>query len=66
MTLDELFAKYPDHRKAYRTGVANMSPKTIEWCKGLKEWGDPELRAKGYIIPDFMVEDAKADDWEIF
>ncbi len=66
MKLKELIGKYPDFRKVYRKGEANMSPKTLEWCKGLVEWADPDLRHKGYVIPQFMIEDAQADDWELY
>lgn len=37
----------------------------VGWLKGLKGWGNEESRKMGFIIPEFMIEDAKADDWEL-
>lgn len=37
----------------------------IEWLKGLKVWGNEESRKMGFLIPQHMIEDANADDWEI-
>lgn len=65
MRLKELVDNYSPHRKVYRKNEPYLSPKTLEWCKGLLEWADPELRHKGYIIPQIMIDDAIADDWEL-
>ena len=38
----------------------------IKWLKGLKSWGNEEFRKLGFFIPQFMIDDAEADDWEIY
>lgn len=63
MTLDEAFEKYDDTVKMTRPGL-NMDY-DIAWLKGLKAWGNQESRELGFIIPQFMIDDAQADDWEI-
>jgi hypothetical protein len=39
--------------------------KKISFLKQLYAWGNEESRRMGFGIPDFMIEDAKADDWQI-
>lgn len=63
MKLDEAFEKYDDTTKLKRHGY-NMAY-DIAWLKGLKAWGNEESRKLGFIIPQFMIDDANADDWEI-
>lgn len=65
MTLDEIFKKYSDEQKVYRAGTKYISPKTVGWCKQLKAWGNQESREMGFWIPDYMIKDANADDWEL-
>jgi hypothetical protein len=64
VTLDEIFEKYPDAKKIYRRGPHPMSF-SIEFCKGLKSWGNAEVRKLGFWIPKCMIDDANANDWEI-
>ncbi len=64
MTLDEAFEKYPDDKKMARKSKPNFTAH-IEWLKGLKAWGNKESRELGYAIPQFMIEDSNADDWEL-
>lgn len=66
MTLDEIFEKYTDDKKIYRISRNYMSPKPIAWAKLLKEWGKEELRKEGFWMPEYMVEDANANDWQIY
>lgn len=65
MKLEELFKKYPDDRKAYRKSRKHMTPVTVEWLTGLHAWGNEESRQMGFLLPQFMITDAIADDWEI-
>jgi hypothetical protein len=62
MTLDEAFKKYDNDIKMKRNG--DISAYSISWLKSLKVWGNNESRELGFKIPQFMIEDAKADDWE--
>lgn len=63
MTLDEAFTKYDDQTFLKRPNSPVMCD--IKWLKQLKAWGNQESRSLGFIIPDFMIEDANADDWEL-
>ena len=65
MTLDEVFEKYSDDKTIIRTSRSHMPPATVKWCKGLKAWGCQEARNMGFFIPQFMIDDAHADDWEL-
>lgn len=66
MTLDEIFEKYTDEQYILRSSKpAYMSPVTVGWAKGLKAWGNEESRKIGFWIPQFMIEDAQANDWEL-
>lgn len=38
----------------------------IEWLKGMYAWGNEESREMGFIIPQFMIDNAQADDWEVY
>lgn len=62
MTLDEAFKKYSDDIKLNRPGYMSHD---IAWLKQLKAWGNNESRTLGYIIPQFMIDDANATDWEV-
>ena len=66
MTLDEIFEKYQDDQKIYRLSDKFMSPKSIEYAKQLKAWGNEKSRKLGYWIPDFMIEGAEATDWCLY
>lgn len=47
--------------------IVNMVRKySVKWLKGLKMYGNEESREMGFIIWDAMIEDANADDWEIY
>jgi hypothetical protein len=65
MTLTEIFDKHTNDQKIYRTSRLWITPVSIEWAKGLKAWGNEESRSMGFWIPQFMLEDAEADDWEL-
>lgn len=38
----------------------------IEFFKSLKEWGKEEYRKIGFWVPQFIIDDSNADDWEVF
>lgn len=63
MTLDEAFEKYPDTTILRRKG--NWFCASIKWWKMHKAWATPEARRDGFIIPDKMIEDANANDFEV-
>lgn len=63
MTLDEIFEKYTGDERFKRPNFGFSYP--ISWLKQFKLYGSEEYRDLGFIIPDFMIEDANADDWEI-
>lgn len=37
---------------------------SIEWLKMIHAIGNEESRKLGFLIPQFMIDDAQADDWE--
>lgn len=61
MTLDEAFKKYDDEVELKRP---NRMPHNVAWLKQLKAWGNEESRKMGFGIPQCMIDDAIADDWE--
>jgi len=63
MKLEEAFEKYDDKVKLKRPNY-NLSF-TIRWLKQLKAWGNQESRDMGFLIPQPMIDDANADDWEV-
>lgn len=65
MTLDEAFKLYDDSVKLKRK-VKNRDGCTIKFLKGLKAWGNQESRDLGFIIPQFMIDDANANDWDVY
>ena len=73
MKLTEAFKKYADDVKLVRNKkqynilgeeVPRMAA-DIKFLKGLHAWGNEDSRKLGFIIPDFMIDDAQADDWEV-
>lgn len=64
MTLDEAFEKYSDEIILKRP--TRCLPHDIKWLKQMKIWGNEESRKLGFFIPESMIEDANADDWEIY
>ena len=60
MTLDEIFSKFSDETKIKRKNQILITD--VKWAKGLKAWGNEESRELGFIIPQFMIDDAMADD----
>lgn len=36
----------------------------VAWLKGLEKWGTESNRKLGFFIPNEMIEDANANDWE--
>lgn len=81
MTLDEAFEKFDDttllRRRYYverllkrrpdlkESDIGDSGAHSVEFLKGMKSWGNQESRRLGFLIPDFMIEDANADDWEV-
>lgn len=65
MTLDEAFKKYPDTTVMKRKNSLTYQPFNIKWLKQLKAYGNEESRKLGFFIPDGMISDADADDWEV-
>lgn len=63
MTLEEAFKKYSNEINLKRP--SHLFYYDILWLKQLKAWGNEESRDMGYIIPQHMIDDANADDWEI-
>lgn len=63
-----MFEKLKKHRPdLHENDILKSLPKhSVEWLKGLKAWGNQESRNMGFIIPDFMIEDANATDWELY
>lgn len=66
MKLDDLIDKYPEHTKVYRTNVKYFPPESLSICKILRAWGDKELIGMGFVVPQLVIDDANADDWEIY
>lgn len=66
MNLDEAFLLHDDLAKLKRQSwETHRGGYTVEWLKGLKAWGTAGNRKMGFIIPQFMIDDAQADDWEV-
>lgn len=62
--LEKLKKQCPDASE--ETILKVMSKYPVVWLKGLKGWGNQESRNMGYGIPQFMIDDANADDWELY
>lgn len=63
MKLEEAFEKYDDSIRMKRP--SSFSAYDIKWLKGLHAWGNQESRDMGFWIPQFMIDDANAEDWKI-
>jgi len=62
--VDRLKKHRPDLTEEY---IIEKSPKyPVDWLKGLKAWGNQESRDLGFFISKGMIEDANADDWELY
>ena len=67
MTLDEAFEKYPDETILKRKSHVNITfNANMEYLKSMKPWACEYARNTGFIIPQSMIDDAKADDWEVY
>ncbi len=64
MKLDDALEKYPDEVMMRRKDKPNFEV-TISWLRQLKAWGNTESRELGFLIPQFMIDDAEASDWEL-
>ena len=62
MKLIEAFEKYSDDRLMKRPYM--MFGRDIAWLKDFHAWGNEDARKLGFMIPDSMIEDANANDWE--
>lgn len=62
--IDRLKKHRPDLTEEFI--IENYPKNTVGWLKQLKINGNEESRKLGFIIPQFMIEDANANDWEIF
>lgn len=69
MTLEEAFEKYSDETILKRKDALEILAADIKWLKGLKAWGkvwgNEESRKLGVIVPQLMIDDANANDWEV-
>lgn len=66
MKLEEAFKKYGDEIKMKRTSSRFDCGFSIEFLKMHHAWGNQESRDLGFWISNAMIEDASADDWEIY
>lgn len=64
MYLSEIFNKYPHDSAMEFRRKGRIFSANIKWLKQMKAWGNEESRKMGFIIPQFMIDDAEADDWE--
>lgn len=46
--------------------LEKMFKNSVGYLKGLKGWANQESRDMGYIIPQFMIDNAIADDWVVY
>jgi hypothetical protein len=63
MTLEKAFKKYTDDTILKRP--KHFFSFSVKWLKQLKAWANEESRWLGFIIPQTMIEDANAEDWEL-
>lgn len=65
MTLDEAFERYSDNDLMYRKEwTRNIYPEPISCLKRIYIWARVAT-FMGFYIPKNIINDAKADDWEI-
>jgi hypothetical protein len=64
MKLEEAFAKYSDETRLRKKSQPCFDAK-IQWWKMHKQWANQESRDMGFIIPQHMIDDANADDFEV-
>lgn len=63
MKLQEAFEKYSDDIYLKRKkGFVSLS---ILDLKDMVAWANEDSRKLGFIIPQCLIEDAQADDWEL-
>jgi hypothetical protein len=61
----DTFPEYVDKEKLQEYLESGGGAYDIGWLKKQHARADKELRKLGFIIPDYMIEDANADDWEL-
>lgn len=69
MKLNELMQAYPDSTRVRRKPPGNQFTNSgitnLAWARILLTWANPHAVSCGFLVPENMMEDAEADDWEI-
>jgi hypothetical protein len=66
MKLEEAFIKYTDTQMMRRKNWdPRMRSKDVGYLKECHVWYNEESRQLGFIIFQCMIDDHKADDWEL-
>lgn len=61
----DLFPSHYDQALVQSFLEKGLGAYPIYWLKQLIGWGNEESRKMGFIIPQSMIDDANANDWEI-